>query len=385
MNDSRTLLAHLIGFDTTSRESNLQLIEFAQNYLRGLGVSCELIFNAERSKANLFASIGPTDRPGVVLSGHTDVVPVDGQAWTVPPFALTEHDGKLYGRGSADMKGYIACVLAAVPRLLASDLQMPVHIALSYDEEVGCLGVRSLLAELAQRPHKPLLCIIGEPTELKPVLGHKGKLAMRCDVHGAACHSAYAPLGVNAIEYAAELIGELGRIGSRLRDHQDARFDPPWSTVQTGVIAGGKALNIVPADCRFDFEVRTLPAHDPRKVASQLQDYAEQQLLPRMRAVHAGSQIAFTELSTYPGLLTDQHSKAAQLIARCCGSSEFGTVAFGTEGGLFDAIGIATVVCGPGSMDQGHKPDEFVSVAQLEACDQMLARLTEALTAAVDL
>lgn len=385
MNDSRTLLASLIGFDTTSRESNLQLIEFAQNYLRGLGVNCELIFNEERSKANLFASIGPTDRPGVVLSGHTDVVPVDGQAWTVPPFALTERDGKLYGRGSADMKGYIACVLAAVPRLLASDLQLPVHIALSYDEEVGCLGVRSLLADLAKRAHKPLLCIIGEPTELKPVLGHKGKLAMRCDVHGAACHSAYAPLGVNAIEYAAELIGELGRIGSRLRDQQDPRFDPPYSTVQTGIIGGGKALNIVPADCRFDFEVRALPAHDPREVASQLQEYAQQQLLPRMRAVHADSAIAFTELSTYPGLLTDEHSKAAQLVAHCCGSNQFGTVAFGTEGGLFDAIGIPTVVCGPGSMDQGHKPDEFVSVAQLAACDEMLARLAQALTGAVDL
>lgn len=379
--NSKALLSTLIGFDTTSRESNLQLIAFVRDYLNEHQVPCELIFNDERSKANLFATIGVDDRPGVVLSGHTDVVPVDGQPWNVPPFELTERGGKLYGRGTADMKGYIACVLAAVPALLAEPLRMPVHIALSYDEEVGCLGVRSLLAELEQRPHKPALCIIGEPTELKPVLGHKGKLAMRCDVHGAACHSAYAPQGVNAIEYAAELIGELGRIGSTLRavHLQDPRFDPPFSTVQTGMIGGGKALNIVPADCRFDFEIRTLPDQDAQAVVQQLQTYAREQVVPKMQAVNAATGIRFTELSSYPGLATDAHSEAAKLIAECCGSSEFTTVAFGTEGGLFDAIGIPTVVCGPGSMDQGHKPDEFVSVEQLAGCDRMLERLVAAL------
>ncbi|PTT28716.1 acetylornithine deacetylase [Pseudomonas sp. HMWF021] len=377
MSNSVALLKTLVGFDTTSRESNLQLIEFVHDYLAEFDVSCELIYNAERSKANLFASIGPAEQPGIVLSGHTDVVPVDGQPWTVAPFELSEHDGKLFGRGTADMKGYIACVLALVPALIAAELRMPVHIALSYDEEVGCLGVRSLLAELEQRPVKPLLCIIGEPTELKPVLGHKGKLAMRCDVHGHPCHSAYAPLGVNAIEYAAELIGELRRIGQQLKapEHHDARFDPPYSTVQTGVISGGKALNIVPADCRFDFEIRALPSQDPTQVAQQLQAYAEQQVLPRMRAVSEHSAIRFSELSAYPGLATDAQSQAAELIAAFCGSQEFGTVAFGTEGGLFDAAGIPTVVCGPGSMDQGHKPDEFVSRAQLDACDAMLQRM----------
>ena len=379
--NSRELLAKLVGFDTTSRESNLQLIEFVRDYLAGFGVPCELIFNEPRSKANLFATLGPPQVPGIVLSGHTDVVPVDGQAWSVAPFELSEHDGKLYGRGTADMKGYIACVLAAVPRFLATPLRMPLHIALSYDEEVGCLGVRSLLAELERRPHKPLLCIIGEPTELKPVLGHKGKLAMRCDVHGAACHSAYAPQGVNAIEYAAELIGELGRIGARLRrpELHDPRFDPPYSTVQTGLISGGKALNIVPADCRFDFEVRALPNQDPQQVAEQLRHFAQQQLVPRMQAVDGASGIGFSELSAYPGLATDADSQAARWIAQFCGSSEFGTVAFGTEGGLFDAVGIPTVICGPGSMDQGHKPDEFVSLAQLAGCDAMLERLASAL------
>lgn len=380
---SVALLKTLVGFDTTSRESNLQLIEFVRDYLAGFDVPCELIYNAERSKANLFATIGPAEQPGIVLSGHTDVVPVDGQPWTVAPFELSERDGKLFGRGTADMKGYIACVLASVPALVAADLRMPVHIALSYDEEVGCLGVRSLLAELQQRPVKPLLCIIGEPTELKPVLGHKGKLAMRCDVHGHPCHSAYAPLGVNAIEYAAELIGELGRIGQQLKapEHHDARFDPPYSTVQTGVISGGKALNIVPADCRFDFEIRALPSQDPTQVAQQLQAYAEQQVLPRMRAVSEHSAIRFSELSAYPGLATDAQSQAAELIAAFCGSREFGTVAFGTEGGLFDAAGIPTVVCGPGSMEQGHKPDEFVSRAQLDACDAMLQRMLTSIRA----
>ena len=382
MSSSRDLLQTLVAFDTTSRESNLQLIEFVRDYLAGFDVPCELIYNEQRSKANLFATIGPAQLPGIVLSGHTDVVPVDGQPWSVAPFELTERDGNLYGRGTADMKGYIACVLALVPSLVKASLRRPVHIALSYDEEVGCLGVRSLLAELQQRPVKPMLCIIGEPTELKPVLGHKGKLAMRCDIHGQACHSAYAPLGVNAIEYAAELIGELGRIGTRLKapEHHDARFDPPFSTVQTGVISGGKALNIVPADCRFDFEIRALPAHDPSEVAQSLQAYAEQHVLPRMRAVSEQSEIRFSELSAYPGLATDAQSEAAELIATFCGSREFGTVAFGTEGGLFDAAGIPTVVCGPGSMDQGHKPDEFVSLEQLTACDAMLQRMLLSIT-----
>ncbi|MEH6484438.1 MULTISPECIES: acetylornithine deacetylase [Pseudomonas] len=374
---SRDLLARLISFNTVSRESNLALIEFIQDYLQGLGVSCELDFNTERSKANLFATIGPTDRGGVVLSGHTDVVPVAGQAWTVEPFKLTEREGKLYGRGAADMKGYIASVLAAVPRFLAQPLRMPVHLAFSYDEEVGCLGVRSLLATLEQRPHKPVACIIGEPTELKPVLGHKGKLAMRCHVQGAACHSAYAPQGVNAIEYAAKLIGKLGDIGGQLAQPalHDTRFDPPYSTVQTGVIAGGRALNIVPAECQFDFEIRALPDFDAQQVVDQLADYAEGQLLPTMRARHNDTSIAFEPLSAYPGLATEPHSEVAQLLALISQCSDFGTVAFGTEGGLFNQAGIPTVVCGPGSMDQGHKPDEFITQDQLDGCDAMLARL----------
>ncbi len=372
---SRALLEKLVAFPTVSRDSNLELIHFIRDYLSALGVDSELLHNQEGSKANLLASIGPLERSGIVLSGHTDVVPVDGQAWSVDPFRLTEREGRLYGRGTADMKGFIACVLAAVPTLLAQPLQTPVHLAFSYDEEVGCLGVHSLLSRLASRPVKPRLCLIGEPTELRPVLGHKGKLAMRCQVRGAACHSAYAPYGVNAIEYAAKLIARLGDIGTRLTQVRDERFDPPYSTVQTGVITGGRALNIVPAECRFDFEIRALPSFDAQTVADELKQFAACELVPRMRSVVADTGVEFEPLSSYPGLVTSEDSSAARLIAELSGSSEFSTVAFGTEGGLFDQVGIPTVVCGPGSMDQGHKPDEFVTIEQLQRCDELLARL----------
>lgn len=379
MPTSRDLLAELIAFDTTSRESNLALIDFLADYLDGLGIRSERFYSEDGRKANLYARLGPDLPGGVMLSGHTDVVPADGQAWSVPPFRLTERDGRLYGRGSADMKGFIACVLASLPQMLAAPLRVPLHLAFSYDEEVGCLGVRGMLADLAIRPNPPALCLIGEPTEMRPVLGHKGKLAMRCDVHGAACHSAYAPQGVNAIEYAARLIGRLGEIGERLAApaRHDSRFDPPYSTVQTGVIQGGRALNIVPAECRFDFEVRSLPADDPQQVADELQAYADSELVPRMRAVAPDTGIRFTPLSAYPGLLTERHSAAATLLARLAGSEDFATVAYGTEGGLFAQAGIPAVVCGPGSMDQGHKPDEYVSLAQLAQCEAMLARLAD--------
>ncbi|WP_031357358.1 acetylornithine deacetylase [Caballeronia sordidicola] len=374
---SRELLEQLIGFATVSSDSNIELIDFIRHYLAELGVESELFYNPERTKANLFATIGPRDRGGVVLAGHTDVVPVDGQAWTSKPFRLTERDGRLYGRGTADMKGFIASVLAAVPVFLKRTLKLPIHLAFSYDEEVGCLGVRSMLAELEKRPLKPRMCLIGEPTELKPVLGHKGKLAMRCQVKGAACHSAYAPNGVNAIEYAARLIGRLGEIGAQLAqpEHHDRRFDPPFSTVQTGLIKGGRALNIVPAECEFDFEVRTLPGFDAYEVANELQTFADVELLPRMRSVQPNTGIRLQLLSAYPGLVTSPDSEVAHLLALLSGSTEFGTVAFGTEGGLFDQAGIPTVVCGPGSMDQGHKPDEFITLEQLTRCDEMLARL----------
>ncbi|MBR9902433.1 MAG: acetylornithine deacetylase [Gammaproteobacteria bacterium] len=376
MMQSRLLLEKLVAFETVSRASNLNLIEFIRGYLDDLGVTSQLVYNDSGSKANLWATIGPADRGGIVLSGHTDVVPVEGQAWTFPPFKLTEHDGKLYGRGSADMKGFLACMLAAVPTFLATPLRTPIHLAFSYDEEVGCLGVRSLLEYIKEQAHPPVACIVGEPTELKPILGHKGKLAMRCHVHGAACHSAYAPDGVNAIEFASHLIVKLTEMGAELRDKQlDYRFDPPFTTLQTGTISGGNALNIVPTDCCFDWEIRTLPSADGEQICSELKQYACQELEPQMRAVKADTGIHFEPLLAYPGLLLDQSAPLAKFIALLANSSDFSTVAFGTEGGLFHQVGIPAVICGPGSMAQGHKPDEFIAIEQLHKCDAMMRRL----------
>lgn len=376
-NALRDTLSALLAFDTTSRASNLALISFIRDVLAQRGVAAELFYDESGAKANLYARLGPAGDGGVMLSGHTDVVPVDGQRWTVPPFALTERDGRCYGRGSADMKGFIACVLASLDRFLAQPLRMPLHLAFSYDEEVGCLGVRSLVAHLKASPEKPALCIIGEPTAMQPVYGHKGKVAMRSQVRGRACHSAYAPQGVNAIEQAAQLIGHIVRVGESLRQTQDARFDPPFSTLQVGTIQGGAALNIVPQDCQFDFELRTLPAADVDGVLENIAAFARERLLPAMRERAPESEIAFQPLGAYPGLLTDPQSDFARWLAQWSGSDTFSTVAFGTEGGLFDEIGIATLVCGPGSMAQGHKADEFVAVEQLERCMQMLGNLCD--------
>ena len=272
------------------------------------------------------------------------------------------------------MKGFIACVLASVDTFCTVTLRMPLHLAFSYDEEVGCLGVRSLVDFIAASPEKPALCLIGEPTEMQPVYGHKGKLAMRCCVEGQACHSAYAPQGVNAINYAAKLITRLESLGDALAQHKDPRFSPAFSTLQVGMIQGGAALNIVPQSCWFDFEIRYLPGVNPDTVTTSLADYAHQ-LLPQMRQIAARSDIQFQPLSHYPGLLNDPQSDFARWLAQWCGSDNFSTVAFGTEGGLFDDVGVATLICGPGSMAQGHKPDEYVSIPQMERCTQMLENL----------
>lgn len=379
ISSSREILNDLVAFQTVSRASNIELIFYIEQYLQKLGIKTELFYNAERTKANLFASIGPSEKGGLVLSGHTDVVPIDGQVWSVPPFNLTEQNGRLYGRGTADMKAFIASVLGAVPAFLARPLQVPIHLAFSYDEEVGCLGVRSMLAELAKRTPKPRWCWIGEPTELRPVLGHKGKLAMRCNVKGAACHSAMPHHGVNAIEYASQLVNRLREIGQELThpEERDSRFAPPYATIQTGLIKGGSALNIVPSECEFDFEIRTLESVRADAIVQQLQAYAYEELVPCMQVVEKNSGISFKQLNEYPGLLTEPTSEVARLLGLASGSEDFGTVSFGTEGGLFSSLGIPTVVCGPGSMSQGHKPDEFVSVEQLHRCDAVLARLAE--------
>lgn len=374
-NDRRALLRQLLESDTTSRESNLDQIHFIQEYLSDLNIDSQLILSADGKKANLYARLGPAGDGGVMLSGHTDVVPVDGQPWTVPPFQLTERDNRYYGRGSADMKGFIACVLASIPDVQKQTLRMPLHLAFSYDEEVGCLGVRSLIEYIQASPEKPAMCIIGEPTSMRPVYGHKGKVAMRCQIKGHPCHSAYAPSGVNAISYASRIIGKLETLRQDLEQVTDKRFDPPYSTLQVGTIQGGSALNIVPQHCEFDFELRYLPETNAKNSLITLQEYASETLLPEMRTTAEDCEINFTQLTEYPGLLTDPQSDFAHWLTEWTGSDEFSTVSFGTEGGLFDKAGIATLVCGPGSMTQGHKPDEFVSIDQLNQCSKMLNQL----------
>jgi acetylornithine deacetylase len=373
------ILERLIAFDTRSSESNLPLIDYVRDVLGGYGIESTLIHDATGRKANLYATIGPSDRPGLCLSGHTDVVPAAGQPWTVPPFAMTRGGDRVLGRGVADMKGYLAVVLAMVPRFLAVSRQTPVHLAFSYDEEIGCLGVRGLLSQLAAAPVKPLACIIGEPTSMQVAVAHKGKRAYRCCVKGLAGHSSLTHLGVNAADFAAEFATWLRRTARDLRERgmHDAAFEPPYTTVHTGRISGGIALNVIPDHAEVEFEIRNLPGEDPGAVVDAARAYTEQTLVPEMRTVHAGSAIEWQSLTDYPAL-ADRPADAwlKRLACAAAGNPKTRTVSFGSEGGLFQAIGVPTVVCGPGSIEQAHKADEYVTLAQLAQCLTFMDTLT---------
>jgi acetylornithine deacetylase len=375
---SAEMIGRLIAFDTTSRESNLALIDFVRDYLDRWRVKSELIYDSDRRKANLYATIGPSSEGGVMLSGHSDVVPVDGQNWGSDPFKLVEHDGKLFGRGSADMKSFIAIALAKLPDFLAQPLATPVHLALTYDEEVGCLGARSLIAALLPKAVKPKLCIIGEPTLMQPVVGHKGSRRLRCHVHGHEVHSSLTHRGVNAVETAAELVAHLKGMARNKRKHGpfDHAYDPPYTTIHTGLIAGGTAVNIVPRECRFDFEMRYLPEDDPSAIADELKRYAAS-LLPEMQAVSDEAGIAFEETNGVPALSAKDGDEVVQLALALSGANGTGKVSFATEGGLFQQAGIPTVICGPGSIEQAHKPDEFIALDQVRQCEGFLDRLIE--------
>jgi acetylornithine deacetylase len=377
------MIKRLVAFDTVSRNPNLALIEFIQGYLAELGVDSELTFDDSRTKANLFATLGPADRPGIVLSGHTDVVPVDGQDWQTDPFAVTESDGKLFGRGTADMKSFIAVALALAPEILSSGLKAPIHFAFSYDEEVGCVGVPRLLAALARLPVTPAACIVGEPTEMAVVTGHKGKKSVRCRVRGKACHSALATQGVNAVEIAAELVIRLRRMGRRFRDEgpHDPAFEPSYTTVQAGVITGGTAVNIVPSECVFEFEFRNLPAHDADAMVQELKAYAERELLAEMHAVSPRAGFDWEEMSAFPGLETADDAKVTEFAKACSGANATAKVSFGTEAGLYHEAGIPAVVCGPGSIAQAHRANEFIALGQVAACEAFLRRLIDRLAA----
>ncbi|MCC6202101.1 MAG: acetylornithine deacetylase [Gammaproteobacteria bacterium] len=375
------LVRTLIGFDTVSRNPNLGLIEWTRDYLRRLGVEARLTHDPDGTKANLFATLGEERSGGLVLCGHTDVVPVDGQPWETDPFRAELRGDRIYGRGSCDMKSFIACVLAAVPRFLQSGLTQPLHLAFTYDEEVGSVGVTSMIHDLRRIGLQPAGCIVGEPTSMQVMTGHKGIRMYRCRVRGLEAHSSLAPYAVNAIEYAAELVTFVRELAAEAQASgpRDETYSVPFTTLQTGMIAGGTAPNIVPRDCEFRFDLRYLPDTDADGIFSRVQTFAEDKLVPRMRAVAAQTGIEFDLVAEAPALeIRDEHP-LARLAARLTGNEVTGRVGFATDGGHFHDAGVPTVVVGPGSIEQAHKPNEFITLDQIARCEEFLMRLNAAL------
>jgi acetylornithine deacetylase len=372
------MIERLIGIPTVSSESNLALIEFVRDYLAGHGIECRLTYNDDRGKANLFATIGP-DRPGgIVLSGHTDVVPIAGQPWDSDPFTLTRRDDKLYGRGTCDMKSFIAIALAMVPTFKQAGLQRPIHLALSYDEEVGCLGAPSMLDDIALNLPLPAMAIIGEPTSMQLANRHKGDIVFKTVFTGRDGHSSAPHRGVNAIFAANEFISCLARMAEQYREQGpfDDSFDPPYTTFNVGQIGGGTAFNIIARRCELVWEFRPLPSVDPDEVTARLQAFLNDDLLPRMRGAAEESAIDTTPLCNVPPLMPETDSPAEALIRALTGINSAVGVAFGTEGGQFQRAGIPAVIFGPGSIQQAHKPNEFIEIAQVEACVAFMHKLS---------
>ncbi len=376
-----SILRDLIGFPTVSRDPNRDLIDYCASYLKSIGASVDIITTEAGRKANLYATIGPQDVPGVMLSGHTDVVPVDGQAWSKPPFEAVVEDGRVYGRGTADMKGFVASALFCAGKAADRQLTTPLHLALSHDEEIGCVGVHSLIDMLADAPVKPAMCIVGEPTSMAIATGHKGKTAIEATCIGNAAHSALAPQAVNAIHLACDLISQIRLLQDDIASSgaHDTAYDIPYTTLHVGLVTGGVVLNIVPDHAVVTFEIRNLTTDNPDKILNRLRG-AISPVIAVARQREPDADIAFNVINTYPGLDTPLDDAVVEMLAGLTGSDQRIKVAFGTEGGVFSQkLGIPTVVCGPGSMAQGHKADEFVTLAQLDACDAMLAVLVDRL------
>jgi acetylornithine deacetylase len=377
------LLTRLVAFDTTSYKSNLALIAFVEDYLLQHGVVSTRVPSEDGQKSCLFATLGPDggkldDAGGIALSGHTDVVPVDGQAWDSDPFAMREAEGRLYGRGTCDMKGFLACVLAAVPDFKQRRLKTPIHIAFSYDEEIGCLGVRPMIAEFGKTLPRPRLAIIGEPTSMQVVDAHKGPVRWQVDVMGRAAHSSMAHIGVNAITYAMRLIGELERIEAEMKiTTRNARFDPPYATLQVTKIDGGTATNIVPHACRFSFDVRSVPGLDVAAIERRFQTFAETACLPDMRRVAPESAITITRANSVPPFSVDASSEIVALALKLAGQNSTHAVSYATEAGLFQEAGSASIVCGPGDIAQAHTANEWIAVREIEKCMAFLSRLAD--------
>jgi len=374
------LIKQLVRFDTVSRNSNLALIEFVADYLSGYGIQSELIKDKTGTKADLTATIGPSDIGGLMLAGHTDVVPVDDQDWSTDPFKVTEQDGCLYGRGTCDMKGFIAAVLALIPEIDASRLRRPIHLGLTYDEETGCFGGQALARHLKNWDVRPQWCVVGEPTSMAVVNGHKGKISVDCHVHGVEGHSAYIDKGVNAVEIGAEIISRLRVVQKRLKAEGlgNDKFDPSFTTIHTGKIQGGIARNIIPRDCRFEFEIRNLPGQDPSVLLDEVRSYIADTLLPEMQAVDPSCDVDIQIQSNIPALAPEDGSRLLTLALQMTGTNAAQCISFATEAGLYQEIGIPTIVCGPGSIAQAHRPDEFVALNQIMRCTTFLREIIAA-------
>lgn len=372
-------LKRLISFDTTSRDSNLALIEFVREELNTLGVESRLTFNDERTKANLWATIGPSDKGGVVLSGHTDVVPVDGQAWSSDAFEMEERAGQLFGRGTADMKGFIACVFAHAGRMVNANLKTPLHFAFSYDEEVGCVGVKGLINDMAANLPKPIAVIVGEPTSMQIIGGNKGSTGFDTTIVGVDGHSSAPALGANAIFAAAKIINYLEKMQARLKENGDPNngFSPYYTTIDCGLISGGTANNIIPAECKIGWGLRNVPGDDPDALAQEVFDFIEQEIEPALKAISPAAGVAHKKRHFVPCLVPDENSAAENLLRHLTGLNQSGRVAYGTEAGHFQTAGVPGVVFGPGSIKQAHLPDEFIDVSQMKACHDFMIELTD--------
>jgi len=371
------ILDDLIGFPTVSSESNIALIDYAAERLDVLGAKLQITRDETGQKANLFATIGPDIDGGVVLSGHTDVVPVEGQDWSADPFKARHRDDRIFGRGACDMKGFIACALTMAPGFAAAKLERPLHLALTYDEEVGCMGAQVMLKALAATGRRPRACIIGEPTEMRVIEGHKGGFEYTTRFHGLEGHSAYTDKGVSAIAYAGRYLAEMNALADDLkaRAPADSPFDPPWTTINPGRIEGGTARNVIAPQCLIEWEFRPVNKADADYVRQRLRTLAVEELLPRMQAVHPGADIRTEIVGEIAGLEPMPDSEAVALAQFLTGGNAVETVSFSTEAGLFQELDIPTVVCGPGSIDQAHKPDEFVALEQLQQCLGMIGHL----------
>ena len=374
------LIEKLISFDTTSRESNLEIIKFIQVYLDELGINSQLVKSETGTKANLYATVGDLNTPGVMLSAHTDVVPIDGQEWNTDPFKATQNGSRLYGRGTSDMKSFIAITLSQLPKFQKRGLKTPIHLAFSYDEEVGCIGVRRLIDSLNDMPCKPAMCIVGEPTSMQVVTGHKGKRSYKVHIRGFEAHSSLAPHGVNAIEYGAKMILFLNEQANRIAEKgpHDSLYDVTHTTIHTGTIHGGTQLNIVPKDCVFEFEFRYVHMQDPQVLEDNIRAFAREELEPKMQLINKNTGISIDLVNDMPGLEIDADSDVVTFVKALAGRNDHAKVAYGTEAGLFqERAQIPTVVCGPGSINQAHKPNEYIEIEQVEACEIFLGRLMD--------